>query len=106
MRQSKLLLIKNIERGPKRNNQMNLLSSLVEYSPQMKSAVINSNNLSHSPNKMRKVEKKKTAQKHYTTQYKQAEELMKVDFVKMFIVEELLYYISKTVSFVLCRMNE
>jgi hypothetical protein len=61
MRESKLLLIKNIERQPKRSNQMNMLSSLVEYSPKMKSAVINANNLSHSPSRPRKMEKKKTA---------------------------------------------
>lgn len=30
-------------------------------------------------------------------QYQNAEEVKKIDFVKMFIVEELLYYISKLV---------
>lgn len=43
--------------------------------------------------------------KNLTSQYVHAEDLQKVDFVKMFIVEELLYYISKTVCLVLCRMK-
>jgi len=84
-----------------------MLSSLVEYSPKMKAAVINANNLSHSPSRPRKMEKKKHSEKSNTaTQYKQPEELMKVDFVKLFIVEELLYYISKTVQHLLGRMKE
>jgi hypothetical protein len=71
MRESKLLLIKDIEKPMKRGNQLNMLSSMVAYSPKMKSAVINANNLSHSPSRPRKMEKKKTAEKHYSTQYKQ-----------------------------------
>lgn len=98
MRESKLLLIKNIVPEPiKKGNQLNQLSSLVEYSPKMKSAVIGAHNISLSPSK-KKAEKKKVAEKaQVTTQYRQPEELQKVDFVKLFIVEELLYYISKSV---------
>lgn len=56
MRESKLLLLKNIAPvAPKKNNQINLLSSLVEYgAPKMKQAVISANNLSVSPSKYRK----------------------------------------------------
>lgn len=56
MRESKLLLLKNIAPvAPKKNNQVNLLSSLVEYgAPKMKQAVISANNLSVSPSKYRK----------------------------------------------------
>lgn len=56
MRESKLLLLKNIAPVvPKKNNQVNLLSSLVEYgAPKMKQAVISANNLSVSPSKYRK----------------------------------------------------
>lgn len=54
MRESKLLLLKNIAPVPtKRQNQLSLLSSLVEYSPKLKPAIINSNNLSLSPSKRR-----------------------------------------------------
>lgn len=101
MRESKLLLLKNIAPQPaKKSNQLNMLSSLVEYSPKMKSAVINANNISSSPTKQKKNDKKhhQSVEKHHVgAQYKQPQELLKVDFVKLFIIEELLYYISKTV---------
>lgn len=56
MRESKLLLLRNITpQAPKRTNQLNLLSSLVEYgAPKLKQAVISANNISVSPTKQRK----------------------------------------------------
>lgn len=39
-------------------------------------------------------------------QYSNGRDLEKLDFVKMFIVEELLYYINKTVIIILFREKE
>jgi hypothetical protein len=65
-----------------------MLSSLVEYgAPKMKQAVINANNISISPSKQRKPEKKQQIEKNITSQYVKPSELLKVDFVKLFIVE-------------------
>lgn len=108
MRESKLLLLKNLEPSPKKPTNLNMLSNLVEYNAvqgKLKAAVIPSNNISLSPTKQKKPEKKMQSVKNLSSQYLHAEELQKVDFVKMFIVEELLYYISKTVSLMLCRMK-
>lgn len=51
-----MLLLRNITpQAPKRTNQLNLLSSLVEYgAPKLKQAVISANNISVSPTKQRK----------------------------------------------------
>ena len=72
MRESKLLLLKNLNpQPPKKNNNLNMLSSLVEYSPKMKSAVINANNISLSPTKKKEKKQSQPAPKPQTTaQYK------------------------------------
>lgn len=100
MRESKLLLLKNLAPAPPKKNNLNMLSNLVQYNNtkgKVKIASISSNNISLSPSKFKKPEKKQQAEKNITSHFYNAGELQKVDFVKMFIVQQLLYYISKTV---------
>jgi hypothetical protein len=57
MRESKLLLLKNLAPNPKKNPNINLLSNLVEYNVnhgKLKTAIIPSSNISLSPNKLKK----------------------------------------------------
>lgn len=58
MRESKLLLIKNIApEPPKKTNHLNMLSNLVEYNSahgKLKTAVIPTNNISLSPTKLKR----------------------------------------------------
>lgn len=109
MRESKLLLIKNIApEPPKKTNHLNMLSNLVEYNSahgKLKTAVIPTNNISLSPTKLKRTEKKLSVEKNITSHYTNAAELQRADFVKMFIIEELLYYISKTVQLWPFRTN-
>lgn len=101
MRESKLLLLRNLSPNLKKTNNSNILSNLVEYNVnhgKMKTANIPSNNINLSPSKQKKPEKKAISEKNISSHYANAEDLQKVDFVKMFIIEELLYYISKTVT--------
>lgn len=65
MRESKLLLLKNLAPAPpKKNVNLNMLSNLVEYNNtkgKVKIASIPSNNISLSPSKFKKPEKKQQA---------------------------------------------
>lgn len=91
MRESKLLLIKNLTPAqPKKNNNINMLSNLVYYSNdqnKMKTANIPTGNISLSPTKYKKIEKKKNHEKNINEHYVNAAELQNADFVKMFIIE-------------------
>lgn len=76
MRESKLLLLRNLSPSPKKANNLNMLSSLVEYNTEhgkLKTAVIQSNNISLSPTKVKKPEKKVVSTKNLSSHYVHAE---------------------------------
>jgi hypothetical protein len=61
MRESKLLLLRNILPNPKKTTNSNILSNLVEYNVnhgKLKTAMIPTSNISLSPTKQKKPEKK------------------------------------------------
>ena len=66
---------------------------------------IPTSNISTSPTKLKKTEKPRILEE-MPFQYSNGRDLEKLDFVKMFIVEELLYYINKTVIIILFREKE
>ena len=95
-----LLKDKSPTSNKKNNNNQNLLSNLVMYHPpeniKKKKVNIPTSNISTSPTKLKKTEKPRILEE-MPFQYSNGRDLEKLDFVKMFIVEELLYYINKTV---------
>jgi hypothetical protein len=76
MRESKLLLLRDLAPSPKKTSNLNMLSNLVEYnaSPgKLKTAIITSNNISLSPTKQKKPEKKVQSMKNLSSHYVHAE---------------------------------
>jgi hypothetical protein len=75
MRESKLLLLRNLSPSPKKSNNLNILSNLVEYNVnhgKLKTAIIPSGNISLSPTKQKKPEKKAQTEKNIAAHYMHA----------------------------------